>query len=526
MATLTMLDFGDDATFRSILSKASKNGYRLAPEVYHRWVSGILLHPNDDNAMDALREWWMRAPLKDVLDVRRVIICYFHPTTKLASALASRVMTDVIYEPLSNDLAGKVVHRIDPTVQDFPPMDNPDVLWTDLALWAMASVINRKQILIEHEKAYALAEAERIDEQQITDPIEKLRILNLAKNASKKNIPSWLLHHTEKLGIHLSKLIAHVWESWSNPNILGKVPMDLFTTVLDLTAAVLPIASNPSFCDRFPIPFWLRILAGDTPLKSVPRRVNCLTAFARWKLQQADFDMLSSHPSTLQLASRALLDLGAESEPGQFWLLSIFDCISTMLRIDLTMDRPFLYEMTILRILSVGVPENMSSDKKVQSVMCEARTSYAIRILERLSVEYPERNVIQCIFWTLTEQFAQLSTQYLLQLQTRLSLALNSRGNREAIQELWSICSEDHLETWRKPFRGEPSSVMASKQTGIDAISNEPYLVPVRFAKEDTVCVGIETMLRQFATRGMINPFTNAPVTWETVAEANPDIKF
>lgn len=523
---LSFHDLGVDPSFNDIIRAAAKRGYVLEPGLYHSMVSMVLRRPTAEN-MDILREWWMRAPIEHVVAVRRAIMCFAHPTTKIASGLASRVMTDVPMEPLSVRLLDLMVERIDPAIKDIEDTDSPDVLWNDLAFWALSRVVSRKQQLIEQEKARLIIEMERMRAAGTASPLEQLRLLGMAKEAAGKTVQGWLHNHPEKLDEHLDNVLAHLWSSMAEEGALAKMPVDMLMIVLDMTTAILPVSQRRKFTHEYPVVYWLKMLAGETELTSVELRKACLKTFARKNIEPDDLQRLGRNANLVRYAAKALVGLGDVDPPGDLWLLSIFGSIQNMVHVDLSYTQPYLYEMAVLRMLSVQVPEEIQdSVATIGGTMCEARTAFALSLLERMSVEYPDRNIVRAVFWAVTDQLKQIDGNHIGAIRAKLTLLLSSRGNREAIQDMWSLCSEDHLATWRKVFGGEPSSVMASKQTGVDAISNEPLIVPLRFAKEDTVTVSLETMLRHFATQGMTNPFTNSPVTWASVAEANPGVAF
>ncbi len=171
-------------------------------------------------------------------------------------------------------------------------------------------------------------------------------------------------------------------------------------------------------------------------------------------------------------------------------------------------DEPFFAERAALYMLQASLSKNKAEIPII-----------AVRMLAAYSVKNPGRNVIEAVFHTVSRAMVELKSELFNAYVLRMCI---SPGNMAAAMRLIPLLDEPAFVVWTDVFAFSPFVNMTRNTTSTetDVLTNEPVLRKFHVGHKSE-SLGIESMLTAFAMGGMVNPFTNLPVTWNEIAAAN-----
>jgi hypothetical protein len=184
-------------------------------------------------------------------------------------------------------------------------------------------------------------------------------------------------------------------------------------------------------------------------------------------------------------------------------------CVGDSLQNNQLLHEPFLMERTALYMLV--------KETTPDAFYCRYM---AICVLAVFSEKHPGRNVIEAVFSAVTRAMMAFQSDSFNAYVVRICICM---GNVLATMRLMALLDEPAFAVWSNVLSFAPfNSVIRvdASDAETDFLTAEPVLRKFKYTRQsESVC--IETMLTAFAVGGMLNPFTNLPITWDEIFAAN-----
>lgn len=142
-------------------------------------------------------------------------------------------------------------------------------------------------------------------------------------------------------------------------------------------------------------------------------------------------------------------------------------------------------------------------------------------ILHGYAKAHPLRNIIETVFWRLTE---------IIQLSFLPSLAYIFREhvldvitipmNQVNFHKLVKLCNDAEFAAWNRICNNFLTHGHKDNSFSTDCISQTAIMNVYRFSEHNEK-VGIETIISHILSNGLKNPFTNEPITWKSLSSLN-----
>ena len=184
-------------------------------------------------------------------------------------------------------------------------------------------------------------------------------------------------------------------------------------------------------------------------------------------------------------------------------------CVGDSLQNNQLLHEPFLMERTALYMLM--------KETLPDAFYCRYM---AICVLAVFSEKNPGRNVIEAVFSAVTRAMIAFQSDSFNAYVVRICICM---GNVTATMRLMALLDEPAFAVWSDVLSFAPFNSVTrvdASDSETDFITAEPVLRKFKYTRQsESVC--IETMLTAFAVGGMLNPFTNLPITWDEIFAAN-----
>jgi len=316
-------------------------------------------------------------------------------------------------------------------------------------------------------------------------------------------------------------LIGHILSTWQDyPDTLAQTTTDMYMLILHLLT-IISEGSDEDACSELPLmPFLVRIIVGDTVVTSMPLQHVTIDTFRRIPASILRRQVRDRPCRELpQLVCRAIVGCPTYDAASRsvFALVALGTTMPIFHSMELWDENPYLYESAAHVLLSnVAEP-----DIGVQKGANITAIAGAIHLLSTLGNRFPRRNVIETIFWHLTESLRILSVDS-QRVGIHVSPGLTGTpGNRVAFLRLLSLCTPEEQQVWQIFGHQVPKVPLCSFAPLIDNISSQPARRLYRLKEGTEPLVSLETLVRQFASRGFIDPFSNEPTSWKEILEVN-----
>lgn len=518
---LTLANFDKGAAPTDIVRLLPKHDYRADSGVVFALVGQVLRRPTEMN-VDILREWWARAPTEDLLMVRWALE---HMPTNIgcetAAALACRVPKDLV-DPcplLSTRESGDAGETVSGVVADppIPDSNDPEALWLHTAVWALVRCVCHHAEIVEMNAQSGALRA------MVGARFDLLVKAQVAAWVQDKNLVKGFVNATEEL-----------WRSWACNDAVALVSKTFMQQFMHAFSLVFPVIRTQQIKTTYPEMLWLRLVAGDTAVQDVAMRSEMLEVFAiaNWR-ENLDFESVINDVRLLKLVCRTLVSLSAMSDNAKMWLVIPMSQVSSLVRYNYDWDEgearvPLLFERGIISALSVD-SETAREDSNTKAMLQACGAMTAVAVMERLAAAHPTRNVLECVFWSLTNVFAEMTIKGIPippTLRHQLGRVIGSEGHRAFVWDMWSLCTVEEYRAWCLVL-GVSLEAGGCKPREVphvlDSISQSKALRVVKMSAGDrSDGIAVETLLRHVATIGMTNPYTNEAITWEGIQNANP----
>ena len=135
---------------------------------------------------------------------------------------------------------------------------------------------------------------------------------------------------------------------------------------------------------------------------------------------------------------------------------------------------------------------------------------------------HPLRNVIETVFWRLTEiiqlpfipSLAHIFREHVLD-------AISIPMNQVNFHKLVKMCNDVEFQAWNVICNNFLSRHTINNVVYTDNISATKVMTLYRFSEKSEKTIGIETLISQILSNGLVDPFTNSPTSWETLLKLN-----
>ena len=183
-------------------------------------------------------------------------------------------------------------------------------------------------------------------------------------------------------------------------------------------------------------------------------------------------------------------------------------CLGDCLQNNQLLHEPFLMERAALYML-------------VKETAPDAYCRYmSICLLASFSEKNPGRNVIEAVFSAVTRAMMEFQSESFNTYVVRMCTCM---GNLTATMRLMALLDEPSFAAWSAVLSFAPFDSVTrldASDAETDFFTAEPVLRKFKYTRQsESVC--IESMLTAFAVGGMLNPFTNLPITWDEIFAAN-----
>lgn len=500
-----------------IVSEAARHHYELSSDMVCRLVNALVQSPTEMN-MDAFREWWTRSSDVTLAYVMFCTIVKHSPV--LTTALCGRIMTDVPIMPLADHQHhGRIPAKLGDGAHVLEPADR-DSLWAHVCLHSVSTVIGEQHQYREQLRIRLLSRAEVLS--------EVISMRNLMAEVQEyvsagKSVKEWIdKPEQSEFKTSVARLVVHFWSSMcENLDCLGQYPVDIFLQLLTL---------NPYLPDKTPLPYaaLMRILGGGTVIQSKELRAKCLNSMAHQLIPDACRFDVAQHPDFVTNVCMAMVTLPKNHIGDTTWLIAAITVMDRALVLDFHSKIPYLYEQASLEILNCNLPDQIG-DENTRAALKVHQLEQVLSLLSRVQQQWTHHATIEGVFWAITNTLNRIvgtleHEEIMERLPRPLCAFVTMPSNWTLVQRLWGMCTQEDMLGWSVMF-GSHSHLVAPDDNTTPTCAISDCRVPrtFKFSAEDTAAVGLETMLTQFATKGMINPFTNLEVTWESIHAANPN---
>lgn len=515
------VDVGDIAgkSLEETMDLLQKHIYVMTTEAWMQHVFKCIMRQDKEHA-DALHKWWLCCPAQNCSEAFRVITSFVKCVPAVTEFLGAKVHLSRTLEPLGDAQFNVFpVSRVNSGPR--PKCFCRRSLWTHLCLQLYYHMVNAEQKR-RTDSLMQLSDAlrQRYDERPFTDLYIRMREL-----AEMPPLPQWLQQSHPSIEEQIRRIVTHVWLGWEeNPASMSAFSLDFITKLVYLTEVTLQKQSLD-----FPFDFTIKVCAGATPLKQKQFRHDIARMISSSGIDNVR-SLRQRHIATdivfyICKAYSELLfaDVGDDLTRVEAYFIGLL--IRSQDNIDLAMPilEPFIYERTIHKLLS-RANEYQSANARRDRIFLVV--SAAMILLEGVCLKHPQRNVIEVLFWRMTQMIRDfhLDSGVRMLLFRTLSVVLCLPGNRSVIEDMWCLCDKTELHHWAD-IMGDIDITEASGAP-IDAITSAKLKTPCHFAEGDSCPVSLETMIQHFACNDMYNPFTREPITWEQVARTNPSLSW
>lgn len=503
-------------TSAHLAGELQRHGYRADPAVVLTLASQAALKAGEIT-VDVFREWWMHAPHEDVLLAKLAIEKLATATPKFAIAAGRRVMSDVGPLPLpsARETCDNGPRMGGPGCGDLPDCEDPEALWLSMAAWAMMEAVQLKAKSVGEAVNVGMAALAGLEPEVVV----------------RAHVAAWADGDAELTAAFVN-MTEQLWASWERDDALRHVTAASCDAMLSTMALVFPALRRQKTKVAYPALFWLRVAAGLAGIPSVERRKQLLDVFAimAWR-DNVDQTAVIQHPAMPRMVCRALVDLPGMKSNSKMWLAIPLHQMSSFARYDFACAAdeapiPLLYERAVVCLLGTGYDAPPGGRRGRVALESTVATT-ALTLIERVAAAYPDRDLLECVFWRLTDTFVAMQTddvQVNQMLRHQLGRVIGTSGHRDVVWKLWSLCTDAEYAAWRWVLGAPPEAKPADEAPHhVDSISSNKVLRLVRTSVDDrSDGMGVEALLRHIAANGMVDPFTKAELTWQAIAEANP----
>jgi hypothetical protein len=399
----------------------------------------------------------------------------------------------------------------------------PPLTWAQTSLWSHLVVWHLSEILDRHRANHTQRVREALSQLHAgalaDDPGLTFRVVASVQAAMNQ------MSELEEEGLEQGALDAVediLAELSQQPTKLGKCPIDFMLRLLRVLEILLQSGTRVELGPAFSVKFLFQLAGGRTAVCSPKVRELVCDAIALLPHSSTPAGALG--PRVVHDIAAAFVELPALPRLCVIKFMAVLAEIDALLEIDFARADVYLYERAVHRILERAMQPNSS--------LCgRYGWEVVLGMLRRLSESRPGMNVVECVFWRLTNSLMDMYTEDVIALRPALSMLVRTRGNRAVIRELWGLCDETELRPWQLAFGSTIAAAVApctapGAEPPMDALTQQRVRRLFWFAPDriEGTGVGLETLLQHVAVGGWTNPFTNEPITWDAIVEANPSL--